>query len=1206
MVITKKPGMTLLLSGLLLIVLFTSALGGAGYTASPNWTPRGGFEHNMIRYGNVYICGSKINRSGYILGAFGPGGEDDCRAVNNIGENGVEGLYYLTIGGNSNEGGTDNEGDTDNEGGTNQEGIDDEGNADWETISFKVYDSGSDLVYNLSLKDTDKGEVIFNKDSAEALDLYGYFTYYQDADDDGYGNAYVTIEACTKPGGYAANGSDCNDNDALMFPGNLETCDGKDNDCDWVIPWDEVADADGDGVITCRDCDDNDAARFSGNPEICDGKDNNCDGSVDEGVLNTYYRDADGDGQGDAYKTTLACTAPAGYVENANDCIDTDSRLVKSVADFSGSFTIGSSPLTVQFTDKSIGAISYHWDFGDGSTSSEKNPNHTFRADSVYGSLDSSMDSGVNSAKSIKSISSVSSMHSMYSRLYRAYKVTLTINTGYCSAEKIQTIRVMSTDTMHGKVLDRQKDEPVHHAQVFVIGYPGYKAAVTDREGGYSFPNMLFGGYTLRVSAAGYETLFAGIENRPGGEAIPDIYLNSKAGRIFGRVLHEDANQPKEGDDDGAGPLKLIPGAGATVIALTQTDGIYSRDAQTDPNGRYIIYISRPGNYTILASKTGFIPEQDSNHNSGYTFINQDTSIEASDIILRSKPKGPEIRISSFEWNAAPDPNAVDNHTAIMVFRQSEDPVIDISMASKDSSCVGIFNEEKNPAPIAVDGLTCYPVYRAEYSGYSGSDIHKVRIEILVEDQTGISAIPYTFTVDPTTVRGTVQTAVTGRTTEIIIPAEGGKTWNVGLVDIDGDGQCDGYDNSFIEIPASAIVGAMPFEEDPDFAVRSLIVRIDRLDRLDHLAGYMANSVSLSANQGYYNAVTAEYSVNLMDRDGNTVSGFQVDPEHPITMYLHFDPDTVDGNLAHLVIKYLGSDGTWKTDGISNVRIDEYHRAIAFDVIRLTRFAAFIESAAPANLTARALTPSQIKLNWEDRSLNEYRFEIFRCVNSDSSANSENSANHNNSGNSDDCGDCIDCGDLTDFADFTDFADYDPNRISRYMLIAAVDPNVTCYSDPDCSFGNTYYYQVRAVNQYGYTDFSARAGVTIDECNLPPNAPSDLKATSELSNTVVLNWVDNSPCETGFTITRRSEVEQDYVEVVTTAANTGTYTDTGLEEGTKYYYKVKATSIIGQIVLDSAWSNVADATTAKEPGKNNVSGSGGGGSGCFVSSISRI
>jgi hypothetical protein len=56
--------------------------------------------------------------------------------------------------------------------------------------------------------------------------------------------------------------------------------------------------------------------------EKCDGADNDCDGSVDEGLVGTYYRDADGDGYGNPSQSTTACSQPSGYVTNNQDCND--------------------------------------------------------------------------------------------------------------------------------------------------------------------------------------------------------------------------------------------------------------------------------------------------------------------------------------------------------------------------------------------------------------------------------------------------------------------------------------------------------------------------------------------------------------------------------------------------------------------------------------------------------------------------------------------------------------------------------------------------------------------------------------------------------------------------------------------------------------------------------------------------------------------
>ncbi len=119
-------------------------------------------------------------------------------------------------------------------------------------------------------------------------------TYYRDADGDGYGNAAVSTQACSAPAGYVSNSSDCNDSNASVKPGAAEACNGVDD---------------------------------------------NCNGSIDEGVGGdtTYYRDADGDGRGNAAESIQACSAPAGYVSDSSDCNDADATLPRAFSqDFDG------------------------------------------------------------------------------------------------------------------------------------------------------------------------------------------------------------------------------------------------------------------------------------------------------------------------------------------------------------------------------------------------------------------------------------------------------------------------------------------------------------------------------------------------------------------------------------------------------------------------------------------------------------------------------------------------------------------------------------------------------------------------------------------------------------------------------------------------------------------------------------------------------
>ena len=103
-----------------------------------------------------------------------------------------------------------------------------------------------------------------------------------------------------------------------LFSAWLVACSGDKPDDPSII------DADGDLVFADQDCDDENATVFPGAMEVCDGFDNNCDGQIDEGRTVTYYADLDGDGFGGDVETIEACSLPSGYGIDATDCDDND------------------------------------------------------------------------------------------------------------------------------------------------------------------------------------------------------------------------------------------------------------------------------------------------------------------------------------------------------------------------------------------------------------------------------------------------------------------------------------------------------------------------------------------------------------------------------------------------------------------------------------------------------------------------------------------------------------------------------------------------------------------------------------------------------------------------------------------------------------------------------------------------------------------
>ncbi|MFH1465285.1 MAG: MopE-related protein [Pseudomonadota bacterium] len=83
-------------------------------------------------------------------------------------------------------------------------------------------------------------------------------------------------------------------------------------------------DGDADGFSAPEDCDDDEASVYPGAPETCDGRDEDCDGDVDEDALGVLWADLDGDGWGDPAVSEERCLDSAGWSERSGDCDDTD------------------------------------------------------------------------------------------------------------------------------------------------------------------------------------------------------------------------------------------------------------------------------------------------------------------------------------------------------------------------------------------------------------------------------------------------------------------------------------------------------------------------------------------------------------------------------------------------------------------------------------------------------------------------------------------------------------------------------------------------------------------------------------------------------------------------------------------------------------------------------------------------------------------
>jgi fibronectin type 3 domain-containing protein len=115
----------------------------------------------------------------------------------------------------------------------------------------------------------------------------------------------------------------------------------------------------------------------------------------------------------------------------------------------------------------------------------------------------------------------------------------------------------------------------------------------------------------------------------------------------------------------------------------------------------------------------------------------------------------------------------------------------------------------------------------------------------------------------------------------------------------------------------------------------------------------------------------------------------------------------------------------------------------------------------------------------------------------------------------------------------------------------------TSYTNTGLSNGTTYYYVVSAVNAGGESANSAQTSATPEA---PPATPGGLAATAGNAQ-VGLNW-NTSSGATSYNV-KRATVNGGPYTTITSVTGTG-FTDTGLTNGTTYYYVVSASNSGGE------------------------------------------
>jgi hypothetical protein len=182
---------------------------------------------------------------------------------------------------------------------------------------------------------------------------------------------------------------------------------------------------------------------------------------------------------------------------------------------------------------------------------------------------------------------------------------------------------------------------------------------------------------------------------------------------------------------------------------------------------------------------------------------------------------------------------------------------------------------------------------------------------------------------------------------------------------------------------------------------------------------------------------------------------------------------------------------------------------------------------APSNLTATAISTTQINLSWKDNSVNETGFKIERKI----------------------------------------------GVYGTYAQINTTNANITNYSDSGLTPSTTYYYRVRATNANGNSAYSNEASATTQSPPTPNNLALNKPATADSQQTSMGNTANKG--NDGNSLTRWSASDgrlSHWWKVDLGAVYTLTSTKVKFQFARNYRYKIEVSTD------NTNWTVVADQT----------------------------
>lgn len=220
---------------------------------------------------------------------------------------------------------------------------------------------------------------------------------------------------------------------------------------------------------------------------------------------------------------------------------------------------------------------------------------------------------------------------------------------------------------------------------------------------------------------------------------------------------------------------------------------------------------------------------------------------------------------------------------------------------------------------------------------------------------------------------------------------------------------------------------------------------------------------------------------------------------------------SANGSTGWSEIADIAADSTSYSDTSVTEHSTWYYRVYAYSDLGDSGFSNTANATtiiiAPTNLTATAVSSSQIDLAWDDNSGVEDGYKIERSA----------------------------------------------NGSTGWSQIGTAAANAEAYSDNGLDDNATWHYRVRA---YDGSDNSAYTSVANATTELA--APSGLTLTALSFSRVRLNWTDESDDADGVKVERSLTGVGAWSEIASVAAGVETYTDTGRTALVEYFYRLRS------------------------------------------------